>query len=226
MSIEKTSPTGIEPLDNALGGGLYRGSLTLVEGPTGSGKTLLSSKFLYFGAFNLSEKSIYASMSLSKKFFYSYLSSFSMDFEKLEKRNLFKFLEFPTVVHKEALKEMMNSMMMEFIEFEPKRLAIDPINPLLSLLDPIEIRATIHNTLKKYLEKYEVTGLIVVDTPEERLDPMFREIEFLSDMVLLMHKKYKEEETKFEVNVLKYRGKNIMRHKVELTLEDFYLHKI
>lgn len=39
-------PTGVPGLDRLVGGGLRRGSVTLIEGPAGSGKTLLGASFL------------------------------------------------------------------------------------------------------------------------------------------------------------------------------------
>ena len=46
ISTEKIS-TGIEGLDKMLYGGVYRGSLTLIQGATGIGKTTISLHFLY-----------------------------------------------------------------------------------------------------------------------------------------------------------------------------------
>lgn len=43
-------PTGIEALDNILGGGLPRGNMILVAGSVGTGKTTLSLEFLIRGA--------------------------------------------------------------------------------------------------------------------------------------------------------------------------------
>ncbi len=220
MSSNEASPIGIKTLDEALGGGLFKGSLTLLEGPTGSGKTILSALFLYYGAAVVGEKGIYASLSLSKKFFYSYLKTVNMDFEELERKNLFRFLQFPTVVSKDALKEMVELMLMEFIEFKSERLVIDPINPLLTILSKIELRAAVHNVLKKYLERYEITGIIVADTAKGRLDPAYREIEFLSDIVLLMHSKVVNDNRVFRVYILKYRGHEIKKHIVEFTIKD------
>jgi circadian clock protein KaiC len=42
-------PTGVTGLDRLLGGGLWRGSTTLVAGPTGSGKTTIGLQFVLAG---------------------------------------------------------------------------------------------------------------------------------------------------------------------------------
>ncbi|HVK70275.1 MAG TPA: ATPase domain-containing protein [Polyangium sp.] len=47
---EQRVTSGIEALDDLLGGGVFEGSTTLVLGPTGSGKTVLGMHFLHAGA--------------------------------------------------------------------------------------------------------------------------------------------------------------------------------
>jgi circadian clock protein KaiC len=53
--------TGIETLDEMVGGGLWPGSATLIAGPSGSGKSLTGLQFLREGARN-DERVIFASM--------------------------------------------------------------------------------------------------------------------------------------------------------------------
>ena len=48
-SSRRGPPTGIEGLDPLLGGGLWRGSTTLVAGPTGAGKTTAGLQFVLEG---------------------------------------------------------------------------------------------------------------------------------------------------------------------------------
>ena len=55
--IKRTS-TGIIELDRILNGGLPIGSLILVTGGPGTGKTILSTQFVYNGAVKFSEKGI------------------------------------------------------------------------------------------------------------------------------------------------------------------------
>jgi circadian clock protein KaiC len=47
--VEERTPTGVEGLDALLGGGLWRGSTTLLAGPTGSGKTTVALQFALEG---------------------------------------------------------------------------------------------------------------------------------------------------------------------------------
>ena len=49
MVLERLN-TGIIGLDEKLEGGFFRGSVTLVTGKAGTGKTTVGASFLYFGA--------------------------------------------------------------------------------------------------------------------------------------------------------------------------------
>jgi circadian clock protein KaiC len=50
VTSEDRASTGIPALDDALEDGYWRGSTTLIAGPTGAGKTLMGLHFLYAGA--------------------------------------------------------------------------------------------------------------------------------------------------------------------------------
>ena len=49
-ALDARAPTGVAGLDDMLGGGLPRASATVVQGGTGTGKTLLGLQFLLEGA--------------------------------------------------------------------------------------------------------------------------------------------------------------------------------
>ena len=68
MTLERIS-TGIASLDALIEGGIPRGSTVLVAGNPGTGKTILTSHFLYDGL-SKGEAGVYVSFSESKKQFY------------------------------------------------------------------------------------------------------------------------------------------------------------
>ena len=57
--VEERTPTGIEGVDDLMGGGLWRGSTTLLAGPTGAGKTTAALQFVLEGV-RLGEPCLYA----------------------------------------------------------------------------------------------------------------------------------------------------------------------
>ncbi len=62
MKRQNTARTGVEGLDDILGGGFTRGSMFVVEGAPGSGKTTLGLQFLLQGA-KEGEKGLYITLS-------------------------------------------------------------------------------------------------------------------------------------------------------------------
>lgn len=99
MQMEERVPTGIEGLDELIEGGFPRGSLILLAGNPGTGKTIFGMQFLYRGAKNYGEKGIYVSFSESKEVI-SHNMSKVFGFEIKEKNEDVKILDLTTVTEK------------------------------------------------------------------------------------------------------------------------------
>ena len=93
---ERRIATGISALDEMLEGGFPAGSLITLAGRPGTGKTILGSQFLYNGGVE-GEPGMYVSMLESRKAYLRNMSRLGMDFEALERRDKFRFLEMPTL---------------------------------------------------------------------------------------------------------------------------------
>ena len=68
MSIKRIS-TGVDNLDSIVEGGFPRGSLTLLAGNPGTGKTVFSAQFLWVGAEKYDENGVYVSFAEKGKHF-------------------------------------------------------------------------------------------------------------------------------------------------------------
>ncbi len=60
--VSRRVSSGISGLDALLDGGFPEGKVILVLGEPGTGKTILASQFLHFGANNAGEKGVYFGM--------------------------------------------------------------------------------------------------------------------------------------------------------------------
>ena len=69
--MTETVPTGVPGLDELVSGGFPRGRVILVIGGPGTGKTVLTSQFLYKGISEYSENGIMVSLDENKNHFYS-----------------------------------------------------------------------------------------------------------------------------------------------------------
>src|SRR5437667_2630063 len=89
--------TGVPGLDDMLEGGFPAGSLITLAGRPGTGKTIFGSQFLYQGARDGGEPGMYVSMLEGRKAYFRNMTRLGLDLPPLEKKNLFRFLEMPTL---------------------------------------------------------------------------------------------------------------------------------
>jgi circadian clock protein KaiC len=76
-----------------------------LSGNPGTGKTLLSTRFLYHGAAERGEKGVYLSFAEFRTNYFRNMRKLGMDLEKLEKDGSFRFLEFPTMTQCPATRD-------------------------------------------------------------------------------------------------------------------------
>jgi circadian clock protein KaiC len=89
-SFDERASTGIAGLDEMLGGGLPRSSSTVVQGATGTGKTLLALQFLREGA-RRAEPGIHFTLEETAGQLRGIARGFGWGLEELEERRLFTF---------------------------------------------------------------------------------------------------------------------------------------
>jgi len=145
------------------------GHLLIVTGNLGSGKTTFCAKFLYEGARSFGEPGLYISTVESREEFLTYMKGLGMDFEPLERKGLFRYVEMLTPTFKDALMNFSKELTKQAVEMEARRIAIDPITPILALSSSIEARAILHNALKLITKNL---GAIVIMTEEVPIGKM------------------------------------------------------
>jgi circadian clock protein KaiC len=170
---EKCS-TGIEGLDDILGGGFPRNRFHLVQGDPGVGKTTMSLQFLLEGARN-NERVLYITLSETKEELADVANSHGFNLEKLAVLEL-------SDIESELLKESQNTLfhpsevelnrttkrMLEEIEkIKPDRLVVDSLSEMQLLAEtPLRYRRQML-ALKQYFAGRRVTVLFLDDRTRE-----------------------------------------------------------
>jgi KaiC/GvpD/RAD55 family RecA-like ATPase len=210
--IERAS-TGIKNLDAALSGGFPKGSLILVSGNPGTGKTILTAKFLYTGA-NDGENGAYVSFSEGKAEFYANMKTVGMDFLPLERRGKFIFLEMLSLTRSGMAKNM--SELLETVrKSDIKRLVIDSYSVMSqSLENSYEARQTLHTVLSKLVRKMGCTTLIIGEQPSGETKLNSGESEFVSDGVINLRLA-----TPRELEIRKMRGTKLITRTLVYTID-------
>ena len=163
MTIERIS-TGISVLDTLIEGGIPRGYTVLVAGNPGTGKTILTSHFLYDGLLK-GEGALYVSFSESKTQFYENFIRFGMNFSDFERDNKFAYLDF-TSVTKEGITDALEEVLNVSRNIGAKRVVIDSFSAiLLAFENTNEARIALHVVLGKMLRSEGITNMLITEVP-------------------------------------------------------------
>lgn len=153
-------PTGIRGFDQLIGGGFKRGSVNLLSGGPGTGKTIFAMEFLLNGIVLSNEGGIFISFDEKKDSVYENMKSLGWDLDKIEKTGKFTFVEYTPEQLMKILAEgggLLDNLMSKA---QARRLVIDSISTFL-LISSSEFgkREQLTNFFK-LLKKWEVTTLL------------------------------------------------------------------
>ncbi|MFQ6065256.1 MAG: ATPase domain-containing protein [Candidatus Bathyarchaeia archaeon] len=180
---ESRVPTGIMGFDSLVNGGFLKGSLNMLAGRPGTGKTIFASQFIYHGA-KQGEPGVYVSFAESAETFRQVMLGLGLDFKPLEGEGLFKFLDLVTV--KEAgISVIFQRVLKDIDSMEAKRLVIDSYTALAQAFkEKSEGRVMIHNILGKLVRQMGCTILIIVEVPVGRGEIGLGIEEFVADSIV------------------------------------------
>lgn len=177
-------PTGIEGLDKLVEGGFPRGSLIVLAGSPGSGKTIASAQYIHHGATNFGESGVYISFGERKEVFFENMERIGLKFADLEKKGLFKFLDLMTT-KSGAVSDTLEIALDEVRQMKAKRLVLDSFTAMASAFsNRIEARIILH-LLEKLMRDSGCTTLLLVEVPMGQVGLGLGFEEFVSDGIIL-----------------------------------------
>lgn len=128
-STERVS-TGIVELDQMCGGGFYKDAIALVRGPTGSGKTLLTLRFLA-AAFQSGQRCLLTTFDESRPQTVRNAATWGIDLPAMEEAGLLRLsATYPEV---RSLEEHFLRTKRQIEEFRPERFVVDPLSALIRI---------------------------------------------------------------------------------------------
>ncbi|HET7389888.1 MAG TPA: ATPase domain-containing protein [Nitrososphaeraceae archaeon] len=162
--LERIS-TGVPGLDSLIEGGIPKGSTVMIAGKSGSGKTILSSQFVYYGLTDKNENGLYISFSESKAQFYANMKTLGMDFDKFERQGKFTFLDFASLT-KDGIQDTLEEILATIRTTNTKRLILDSFSAIsLAFEHQSEARNAIHVLLGKIMRSEGITSLLIMEIP-------------------------------------------------------------
>jgi circadian clock protein KaiC len=196
--------SGVTTLDAMCGGGFFKDSIILATGATGTGKTLLVSKFLQ-NACNQGERAILFAYEESRAQLSRNAYSWGTDFEELEQQGLLKIIcAYPESA---GLEDHLQIIKSEISEFKPSRIAIDSLSAL--------ARGVSNNAFRQFVigvtgfaKQEEITGFFTNTTDQFMGSHSITDshISTITDTILMLQYVEIRGEMARAINVFKMRG--------------------
>lgn len=196
--------TGDKELDRMCGGGFFQDSIILVSGATGTGKTLLATKFLAGGA-ALGEKCLLMAFEESRDQLIRNAAGWGDDFEALERTGNLKIVcGYPESA---TLEEHIIAIKATIDAYQPKRIAIDSLSALERGSTRKGYREFII-ALTSLVKHREISALCTATTPTLMGGPTVTEehISTITDTIILIRYVETFGEIRRAMSVLKMRG--------------------
>jgi len=200
--------TGIEGLDELIGGGFPEGRIILVVGGPGTGKTLFSMQYLYHGATKLGEKGIFVSLDETAKKLKDNMALFGFDIDKPQKEGKISILELTPTQFISIKPSGLMHLLKDIVKSssDVKRLVLDPITSMVIQEKDIYHRRLEIVRLFSFLSDIGCTTVVTSESRFSLLRRRFNVEEFLSDGVIILHKFVLKGRVIHAVQVEKMRG--------------------
>ena len=205
MSQERLA-TGIQGLDEMLRGGFLPGTVILVRGAPGTGKTSLAFQFLIEGA-RQGEKGLFVSFEEFPNSLYRDAESLGFDLKALERAGKLQLIFTSPAVFLESLRDPGSALYRRLMDTAIHRAVVDSATHFTRLTDDrIELRE-IYARVVNSLHREQITTLLL---SEERRAEYRRAdrgaLSFLADGIILLRYVEVESEIQRAIVILKLRG--------------------
>lgn len=209
--------SGLDELDEMCNGGMFRDSVSLVSGATGTGKTLLVTEFIDGGA-SRGERSLIFSFEESRAQLFRNAAGWGRDFAALEKEGTLRV----EAIYPEmrSLEDHLVAIMNAVDEYQPTRIAIDSLSALERISTERSFREFLIG-LTSFIKHRQIAALMTATARTLLGGESLTEahISTLTDMIMLLRYVEMGGEIRRGFAVLKLRGSTHDKRIHEFTVD-------
>ncbi|MEM3589461.1 MAG: ATPase domain-containing protein [Candidatus Bathyarchaeia archaeon] len=211
--------TGVDGLDEVIGGGFPRGSLILLAGEPGTGKTAFSVNFIAKGAVS-GEPGVYAGFAEEKEALMECLGGhLAADLRGLEAEGKAKFLDF-TAMREEGTSAILERILDEVERIGAKRLAIDSFSAMAQAFrDRMEVKMVAQTVLGRIVRRMGCTTIMVEEVPIGESGVGFGVEEFVADGIMRLRAGEVDGRLLRDLELVKLRGTELIERRLAFTLK-------
>ena len=214
--------SGSVELDQMLHGGMFRDSIVLVSGATGTGKTLMTTHFMAGGAMQ-GERCLLLAYEESRDQLFRNAAGWGFDFEKLEAEGTLRVVtDYP---ENAALENHLLNIRRVITEFKPHRVAVDSLSALERGSSERAFREFVIS-LTSFIKQQQTAGMFTSTTPTLLGGSSVTEahISTLTDSIILLRYVELGGQMRRGLTVLKMRGSIHDKDIREFTIDNKGMH--
>jgi circadian clock protein KaiC len=203
--------TGVAVLDKLLDGGVWAGGATLLEGPTGAGKTTLALQFIIDGV-KRGEPGLYVNFQENPTQLARSVAGLGMNITEARQRGLHYLYASPVELQIDSiLVELFRTIQEKNI----KRVVVDSVGDLVGAAsDLTRLYSYLYALMQHFVARR--VACMMTQTTTANANPMEGQICALSDAILRLDLEWKGDRARRTLKIVKARGSN---H--ELDVHDF-----
>jgi len=200
--------TGIPGLDDMVRGGFVRNSTVLVEGGTGSGKTLFCLQYLHQGATQYNEPGVFISFAESEEMIFQHGKLFGWDFKNLTQSNQFSVIRYQPHEIVKIIDEG-GGVIRDTVEaLGAKRLAIDSLTAYEMMFENKYKANESILSLLEILRKWRTTSLVTSESSINPVRDSKGRLGFLTDGIIHLYYLRKKIHRERAIEIVKMRDTN------------------
>ncbi|MDO9106359.1 MAG: circadian clock protein KaiC [Methylovulum sp.] len=204
QSTDVRVSSGNTMLDTMCGGGIFRDSIILVSGATGTGKTLMVTEFTA-GGVNSGERCLLLAFEESREQLYRNAKGWGVDYQQMEESGSLKIIS--AYPENATLEDHLATIKSQIERFKPDRLALDSISALERITSAKGFREFVIG-IASFVKGHQLAALFTATTPDLIGGKSVTDahISTLTDSIVLLRYVESEGQIRRAITVLKMRG--------------------